>query len=135
MYLYLSLAVSLSLLVLVLSLTTDNTTLAMRMLNALPLSGLLSLAGLSLGKSNADGDGCSKVERIAPNSIFYPGSSVFEEESQNFWSNTEILNPACVFRPLSADELGGGIQRLRGDNAHFAVRGGGHMGIPVLISF
>lgn len=47
-------------------------------------------------------------------------------------SNTEILTPACVFRPVSAGDVSVAVTTLqRGNGTAFAVRGGGHMGIKV----
>lgn len=101
----------------------------MRLTNALPLAGLslLSLAG----GSSADSNGCDTLKSSLADSVFLPPDEVYTEESQNFWSNTEILSPACVFRPESAEQLGEGIKLLKCKNASFAVRGGGHMGIKV----
>ncbi|KAL5341102.1 hypothetical protein BJX70DRAFT_396158 [Aspergillus crustosus] len=97
----------------------------MRVTSALPLAGLLSLTGSSTAAST----GCDALTSEISSSVFAPGSSVYDSESQNFWSNTEIMAPGCVFRPESAVELGEGIAVLVKNNARFAVRGGGHMGI------
>ncbi|KAH8681692.1 hypothetical protein BX600DRAFT_429611 [Xylariales sp. PMI_506] len=73
--------------------------------------------------------GCAALQVSYPTKVFYPGSEVYDYESTNFWSNTEILSPACVFRPETADDVAGAITTARTVEAEFAVRGGGHMGI------
>jgi len=98
----------------------------MRLINALGLS-LLSLAS----GSSADSKGCDALKSCLGDSVFFPLDKVYSHESQNFWSNTEILSPACVFRPDSAQQLGEGIKLLTERQANVAVRGGGHMGIKV----
>ncbi|CEL11792.1 Putative FAD binding domain protein [Aspergillus calidoustus] len=99
----------------------------MRFAFALPLVGILSLTLPAF--ATADSQGCSTLKSKLSDSVFYPNSSVYKDESTNFWSNTEIMSPACVFRPASAADLGRGIRLLTKKNAKFAVRGGGHMGI------
>jgi hypothetical protein len=103
----------------------------MRFASALPLVGILSLTLPAF--ATADSQGCSTLKSKLSDSVFYPNSSVYKDESTNFWSNTEIMSPACVFRPASAADLGKGIRLLTKKNAKFAVRGGGHMGIRVRI--
>ncbi|KAL4862150.1 hypothetical protein BDV12DRAFT_207443 [Aspergillus spectabilis] len=96
----------------------------MRVASALPLAGLLSLAGSATALT-----GCDALSGKLSDSVFSPGSLVYDDESNNFWSKTEIMAPACIFRPESAAQLGKGIALLAKENARFAVRGGGHMGI------
>ncbi|CBF86739.1 hypothetical protein AN2387.2 [Aspergillus nidulans FGSC A4] len=101
----------------------------MRIINAAPLAGFLSLAGLSLATNPNGTYGCAALKKDIPNSLFERNSTVYNDESNNFWSNTEIMSPECVFRPESATELGTAIKLLKRTNTQFAVRGGGHMGI------
>ena len=92
------------------------------------LSSLLPLA-LPIGSAYAQG--CQTLNSALPKSVFSPDSAVYKYESQNFWSNTEILDPGCVFRPQSGEQLAKGLKELVQSKASFAVRGGGHMGIQV----
>lgn len=75
--------------------------------------------------------GCTSLSRGFPDKVFSPGSTVYAYENGEFWSNTELLSPACIFRPSSALDVSGGIKTLAKVNSSFAVRGGGHMGIKV----
>ncbi|EPS32646.1 hypothetical protein PDE_07606 [Penicillium oxalicum 114-2] len=62
-------------------------------------------------------------------SVFATGSSVYNWETKEFWSNTELMAPGCVFRPKNSRQLGQAVKALVQADAKFAVRGGGHMGI------
>ena len=92
------------------------------------LSSLLPLA-LPIGPAFAQG--CQTLNSALPKTVFSPDSLVYKYEAQNFWSNTEILDPSCVFRPQSGEQLAKGLKELVQSKASFAVRGGGHMGIQV----
>jgi FAD/FMN-containing dehydrogenase len=41
------------------------------------------------------------------------------------------MDPECVFRPSSADEVAQAVQIMQDTQTQFAVRGGGHMAIKV----
>lgn len=63
--------------------------------------------------------------------VFAPGSNVYKYENTQFWSNTELANPGCVFRPTCAQDIGKAVKILSDNKAPFALRGGGHMGVPL----
>ncbi|GMG02083.1 unnamed protein product [Aspergillus oryzae] len=92
-------------------------------------SVILPLAGTLLVEASSSSPGCSALKGSVNSSIFYPNTDVYEYEAQNFWSNTEIMSPGCVFRPQSSAQLGEGVKALVDAQAKFAVRGGGYMGI------
>ncbi|CAI7655111.1 unnamed protein product [Penicillium palitans] len=73
--------------------------------------------------------GCKALQTPLGDSLFFASSRVYKYEAANFWSNTELMAPGCVFRPQSSAQLAEGIVALANANAQFAVRGGGHMGI------
>lgn len=95
----------------------------------LPLMGMVSAMALEVRADS--GNGCSNLSRHFSEDVFYPGSPVYGYESQNFWSNTELMSPACVFRPQSSSQLAKAVGYLADGKEKFAVRGGGHMGIKV----
>ncbi|KAK8033595.1 hypothetical protein PG991_002993 [Apiospora marii] len=74
--------------------------------------------------------GCEALKATLPDKTFFPGSDVYEFENQNFWSNTELKKPACVFRPANPMDVSCGVRAGQKTQSPFAVRGGGHMGIP-----
>ncbi|KAK8080876.1 hypothetical protein PG997_008694 [Apiospora hydei] len=78
----------------------------------------------------AKASGCEALNATIPDKTFFPGSAVYEFENQNFWSNTELKKPACVFRPTNPTDVSCGVLAGQKTQSPFAVRGGGHMGIP-----
>lgn len=100
---------------------------------ALPLAG--AVATVAANSTQSVSSGCHALAKPLGDAVFYHNSDVYKYESKNFWSNTEILSPRCVFRPQSSSQLAEGLQALVGANAEFAVRGGGHMGIRVCIPY
>lgn len=88
---------------------------------------------LALVPSQVYANGCQTLKNAQSDSVFAKDSVVYAYESENFWSNTEILSPECVFRPQSGKQLSSGLQELVKSQSQFAVRGGGHMGIKVNI--
>ncbi|PWY74321.1 FAD-binding domain-containing protein [Aspergillus heteromorphus CBS 117.55] len=88
---------------------------------------LLAATGVA---ATAAATGCSALNASSLSAeIFFPTSDVYRYEAQEFWSNTEIMAPGCVFRPQSSEQLASGVEALVKAEAEFAVRGGGHMGI------
>ena len=71
--------------------------------------------------------GCSELAWLLPSKVFFPGDTVYDYEVGNFWSNTEILKPACIARPTSSEDVSTVIQTSRSSETEFAVRAGGHM--------
>ncbi|KAJ4137123.1 hypothetical protein NW768_002703 [Fusarium equiseti] len=95
---------------------------------------LLSLAALSVHASEQcvtkrSDAGCEVLKLMFPNNTFAPKDAVYEYEAQNFWSNNEILNPGCVFRPTEPKQVGEAVKLMSTGFTSFAVRGGGHMAI------
>lgn len=95
---------------------------------ALALAGLAASAAASSSKSSC---GCNALKGPVGESLFFIDSLVYQYETNNFWSNTELMSPGCVFRPQSSSQLAKGLTALVDADAQFAVRGGGHMGIRV----
>jgi hypothetical protein len=89
-------------------------------------STILPLAGSLMADASLVSAGCRALNAQVNNAVFFQNSSVYEYEAQEFWSNTELMYPGCVFRPQSSAQLGKGVQALVNANAQFAVRGGGH---------
>jgi hypothetical protein len=108
----------------------------MRVTSVLSLAGAAAASSASLSVPAATASpnvsaGCQALRAPLGDSLFFRSSSVYKYEAANFWSNTELMAPGCVFRPKSSAQLADGIEALAGANAEFAVRGGGHMGIRV----
>ncbi|KAM0276819.1 hypothetical protein ACHAQH_006354 [Verticillium albo-atrum] len=73
--------------------------------------------------------GCAALKLVHPAKVFYPGDAVYEAENKLFWSNTQLMSPKCIFRPVSADDVAAGILNSRLTQTKFAVRGGAHTAI------
>ncbi|KAI6778527.1 uncharacterized protein J7T54_005051 [Emericellopsis cladophorae] len=91
-------------------------------------AALYALGGL-LTQVDAFLDGCDALRLTARAKTFVPGQSVYDYEVENFWSNHQIMAPACVFRPTSAEDVAAALLINEVTTTEFAVRGGGHMGI------
>jgi hypothetical protein len=101
---------------------------------ALPLAGLAATAvatAVATTSSKRVSKGCNALKGPVGDSLFFIDSLVYQYETNNFWSNTELMSPGCVFRPQSSSQLAKGLVALVDAEAKFAVRGGGHMGIRV----
>ncbi|CRK29900.1 hypothetical protein BN1708_018387, partial [Verticillium longisporum] len=73
--------------------------------------------------------GCAALKLVHPAKVFYPGDAVYEAENKAFWSNTQLMNPKCIFRPVNAEDVSAGILNSRLTQTKFAVRGGAHTAI------
>lgn len=100
------------------------------LLSALPLAAAVAASNVQ----TRDGvyKGCTNLTKQFPTDVFVRGHNVYEYETEDqYWSNTEIMNPDCVYLPQSAADLASAIKILTEAGSLFAVRGGGHMGVRV----
>ncbi|KAL4747247.1 hypothetical protein BDW72DRAFT_206664 [Aspergillus terricola var. indicus] len=70
---------------------------------------------------------CSKLVSSYPDRIFFPGSANYTTQANNYWDVRAGLRPACIFLPISADQVADAVGLFSKCGAQFAVRGGGHM--------
>ncbi|ENH66448.1 6-hydroxy-D-nicotine oxidase [Fusarium oxysporum f. sp. cubense race 1] len=98
------------------------------MLSSTVLS-LLLLAACPATTAKKTESGCDALKHAFSDKTFYPKDAVYELESQDFWSNNEILEPACVFRPTSAKHVAEAVKLMSTGRTSFGLRGGGHMAI------
>ncbi|KAK6212316.1 hypothetical protein LQW54_005449 [Pestalotiopsis sp. IQ-011] len=107
-----------------------STSIMCKLATALSLhSALVDATCINRSVNTSAVAGCAALELEFPGKTFYPGDDVYEYETQEFWSNTELMSPACVFRPESASDIAASINISTSTSTDFAVRGGGHMGI------
>ena len=45
------------------------------------------------------------------------------------WDIRTNADPACIFSPMTADQVAGGVEIISTCDAQFAIRGGGHMNV------
>jgi FAD/FMN-containing dehydrogenase len=55
-----------------------------------------------------------------------PSDAEYSVLQDSYWSNTSKLNPACIVRPKSAEEVSSTLQALVATKQKFAIRSGGH---------
>ena len=109
-----------------------TTSIMCKLVTALGLhSALIEATCVERDTNSSAVAGCAALEIKFPGKTFYPGDDVYEYETSQFWSNTELMSPACVFRPESASDISASIEISTSTSTDFAVRGGGHMGIKV----
>ena len=102
------------------------------LLSALPLAAAACASNVDTEIRDALYKGCRNLKQEFPQDVFVEGHPTYKYETDDqYWSNTEIMSPDCVFLPQTAAQLGQGIKILVGSQSLFAVRGGGHMGIRV----
>ncbi|KAJ5176778.1 uncharacterized protein N7482_002655 [Penicillium canariense] len=87
-----------------------------------------SLSSFNLTKGAACA--CGRLSRtydgiISPNSANYT-----VQAADAYWDVRADLSPACIFLPSTADEVSKALEIFQSCDAHFAVRGGGHMNYP-----
>lgn len=102
----------------------------------LPLTATATVAGAE-GTCAVLSRGCQRLAKHHGDDVFPPGHQVYAYETgpNEFWSNTQLMFPDCVFRPRSSGQLADAISLLNDlpFGSQFAVRGGGHMPIRVCL--
>ncbi|KAJ5645933.1 hypothetical protein N7490_002305 [Penicillium lividum] len=74
---------------------------------------------------------CTQLSRSMPKSFIHPGSANYTTQTVDYyWDIRADLSPACVVVPYTAAEVSQAVKIIKGCQANFAVRGGGHMNYP-----
>ncbi|KAF3171133.1 hypothetical protein TWF788_010019 [Orbilia oligospora] len=73
---------------------------------------------------------CLALKGISAKSVSFSGSSTYTNETHNYFSAANIVQPACVFSPEIAEHVAYAIRIFNGANCSFSVRSGGHLPIP-----
>ncbi|KAJ5834223.1 hypothetical protein N7447_000249 [Penicillium robsamsonii] len=95
------------------------------------VTGFLSTSSGTLQVSKGASCACAKLSWSMPKSVILPGSASYTAQTvDNYWDIRADLSPACVFVPNTAAEVSQAVKIIGACNAHFAVRGGGHMNYP-----
>ncbi|EAW17185.1 FAD-binding oxidoreductase [Aspergillus fischeri NRRL 181] len=94
----------------------------------------LSLATLVAANWNTSVTGtpcaCAQLESFYPDKLLFPSSAKYTVEATSYWDIRSDLHPSCIFLPTTAEEVANAVKILTHCDAHFAVRGGGHMNFP-----
>jgi hypothetical protein len=96
----------------------------------------LSLAGLVVANWNVSVAGtpcaCAKLGSSYPDKLLFPSSANYTVEATSYWDIRDDLHPSCIFLPTTTIEVANAVKILTHCDAHFAVRGGGHMNVRSL---
>ncbi|KAF1814244.1 FAD binding domain-containing protein [Eremomyces bilateralis CBS 781.70] len=75
---------------------------------------------------------CTRLQQQFSTRLYLPGSAVYDyETTTRYWTAVDYSTPACVFVPKEPSEISLFVQVVRLLNVKFAIRGGGHMPIPL----
>ncbi|KAI9787987.1 MAG: hypothetical protein M1816_007291 [Peltula sp. TS41687] len=76
--------------------------------------------------AGSSGTACQQLAAKFPNSVAFPNSTLYNEESIRYWDAAAILSPACIFTPKSSQDVAAGLRIVSSTKTPFAVRSGGH---------
>ncbi|KAI1867503.1 hypothetical protein JX265_007305 [Neoarthrinium moseri] len=89
-------------------------------------SALLACPGVA-GCSNSTTSSCCQALEGAGVGVIYPGSELYGNRTESYWSVTSQLTPWCIAQPTSAQEVSTAVVTLVQDTScQFAIRSGGH---------
>ncbi|KAI1335868.1 FAD binding domain protein [Xylariaceae sp. FL0016] len=75
-------------------------------------------------------DACNSLYSALPDQVYYSNTTIYANETTQFWNADCVYAPSCVFEPKSAQAMGQGVKLIKAANARFSLRSGGHMPIP-----
>ncbi|KAK7959061.1 FAD-binding oxidoreductase [Apiospora aurea] len=73
---------------------------------------------------------CQSLEASTTLDVVLPSDSNYANLSEENWSQTTWKSPACILRPVSAEQIAAVLPQLVAGNISFAVRSGGHLPSP-----
>ncbi|KAF7535578.1 hypothetical protein G7054_g5240 [Neopestalotiopsis clavispora] len=77
--------------------------------------------------ANGTTSSCCQALEASGISTIYPGTVLYENRTESYWSITSQLTPWCIGQPMTAEEVSTAIVTLVQDTScQFAVRSGGH---------
>lgn len=72
---------------------------------------------------------CRELQNQHGSATYYSNSTIYLQDNTDYWSQASALEPACIFAPSRAEDLGDAVKILKAFGSPFAMRGGGHMPI------
>ncbi|KAK6338913.1 hypothetical protein TWF696_009714 [Orbilia brochopaga] len=73
---------------------------------------------------------CLELKGLGDSGVSFEDSMQYITESRSYWSAGNIVEPACVYAPESAEQVSRAVQIFARNECQFAVRGGGHATVP-----
>ncbi|KAB8305188.1 hypothetical protein EYC80_004478 [Monilinia laxa] len=80
--------------------------------------------------SKASACACSQLSTSYSENLFFPNNANYTHYNLEAWDKRTNADPACIFRPVTADQVAAGVGIINTCDAQFAIRGGGHMNFP-----
>lgn len=74
---------------------------------------------------------CGKLSRAYTDIITPDSANYTAQAADAYWDVRADLSPACILLPSTADDVSKALKILQTCDAHFAVRGGGHMNVSI----
>lgn len=81
--------------------------------------------------SKASACACSQLSTSYSENLFFPNNSNYTHYNLEAWDKRTNADPACIFRPVTADQAAAGVGIINTCDAQFAIRGGGHMNVSL----
>lgn len=81
--------------------------------------------------SEASACACSQLSTSYPDNLYFPNTSNYTYYNLEAWDTRTNTDPACIFSPVTADQVAVGIGIISTCDAQFAIRGGGHMNVSL----
>ncbi|RDW88449.1 hypothetical protein BP6252_00481 [Coleophoma cylindrospora] len=89
-------------------------------------SSVVTVAELSVGANCA----CTQLASTYGSLVLTSNSTTYAAETIDYWDVRADLQPGCIFKPNTANQVASAVSTLVSCGAQFAVRGGGHMNNP-----
>ncbi|KAB2570331.1 putative fad binding domain-containing protein [Lasiodiplodia theobromae] len=86
-----------------------------------------ALAASNNATSSGAQGACGELATLYPDLLLTRNSTNYTVEATHYWDMKANLKPLCIFQPTNADQVASSVTIFNKYQAHFAVRGGGHM--------
>ncbi|KAK6496656.1 hypothetical protein TWF481_001646 [Arthrobotrys musiformis] len=73
---------------------------------------------------------CLALKGLSADTVSFSGSPVYANETHNYFSKENFVQPACVFSPETAEHVAYAVRIFNETNCNFSVRSGGHLPVP-----
>lgn len=102
--------------------------MAPHLFTALGIFATALAASNNATSSGAEG-ACGELATLYPDLLLTRNSTNYTVEATHYWDMKANLKPLCIFQPTNADQVANSVTLFNKYQAHFAVRGGGHMNV------
>ncbi|KAI1771794.1 hypothetical protein F4818DRAFT_189815 [Hypoxylon cercidicola] len=94
---------------------------------AIAFSSSVSAGLINPNMASAANSTCLTLQSAGLKNVYYPGNDIYENRTHSYFSVSAQLEPYCIIRPTSAEEVAQIVTTLSQDTtSNFAIRSGGH---------